>query len=83
VSVELANPYPEIRRHAEKNRDWDFSSEVAWLNRKFDQFKERFFDGGITPDRPPLPVAPIVIDNQRNLRTLAAYNVYHVCIRHA
>ncbi|KKQ43175.1 MAG: hypothetical protein US60_C0006G0019 [Microgenomates group bacterium GW2011_GWC1_37_8] len=73
--IDPANPYPEIRRHAEKNRKWDFSEEVTWLNRKFDQFKERFFDGVLSPDRPPLPVAPIAIDNLRNMRTLAAYNV--------
>ena len=29
----------------------------------------------MAPDRPPLPVAPIAIDNLRNMRTLAAYNV--------
>ncbi len=75
VPIEQVNPYPEIRKHAEKNREWDYSEEVAWLNRKFDQFKERFFDGVVAPDRPPLPVAPIAIENLRNMRTLAAYNV--------
>ena len=73
--IDPANPYPEIRKHAEKNREWDFSEEVAWLNRKFDQFKERLFDGVLTPDRPPLPVAPIAVENLRNMRVLAAYNV--------
>jgi hypothetical protein len=73
--LETANPYPEIRKNAELNKEWSFSEEVAWLNRKFDQFKERFFDGVVTPDRPALPVAPIAIDNMRNQRTLAAYNV--------
>ena len=42
--IDPADPYPEIRRHAEKNREWDYSEEIAYLNRKFDQFKERFFD---------------------------------------
>jgi hypothetical protein len=44
VPIEPANPYPEIRRHAEKNREWDFSDEVAFLNRKFDQFKIAYSD---------------------------------------
>jgi hypothetical protein len=73
--IEKADPYPEIRRHAEKNREWDYSDEVAWLNRKFDQLKERFFDGVLALDRPPLPVAPIAIENLRNVRTLATYHV--------
>ncbi len=42
---------------------------------KFDQLKKRFFDGVIAPDRPPLPVAPLAIENLRNLRTLASYRV--------
>jgi hypothetical protein len=75
VPIETPNPYAEIRKHAETNRDWDYSGEVTWLNRKFDQFKERFFDGVVAPDRPPLPPAAIAIDNLRNMRTLAAYNV--------
>jgi hypothetical protein len=73
--IEPANPYPEIRRHAEKNREWDYSEEIAFLNRKFDQFKERFFDGVAKIDTPPLPVAPIAVENLRNYRSLAAYNV--------
>jgi hypothetical protein len=75
ILINPANPYPEIRRHAEKNREWDFSEEVAWINRKFDQFKERFFDGVLTPDRSPLPIGPIAIENLRNMHTLDAYNV--------
>lgn len=75
VPIEHIDPYPEIRRHAEKNREWDFAGEIAYLNRKFDQFKERFFDGVLSPDRPPLPTAPIAIENLRNMRTLAAYRV--------
>jgi hypothetical protein len=55
---ETPNPYPEIRKHAEKNHKWYYLGEVAWLNRKFDQFEERFFDGIVAPDRPSLPVAP-------------------------
>ena len=54
--IETANPYPEIRKNAELNREWDYSGEVAWLNRKFDQFKARFFDGLLATGRPPLPV---------------------------
>jgi hypothetical protein len=48
VPIEPANPYPEIRKHAEKNREWVYSGEVGYLNRKFNNKPSRRISGAET-----------------------------------
>lgn len=70
----LSNPQPEIRKNAETS-DWEYADEAKYLYRMASNFKERFLDGIIRPDRERLPDPVIAFDDLRNYRTLAAYTL--------
>lgn len=68
------NPQPEVRKNAETS-DWEYADEARYLYRMASNFKERFLDGIIRPDRERLPDPVIAFDDLRNYRTLAAYTL--------
>lgn len=69
------NPQPEIRRHAETSADWEYADEAKYLYRMASNFKGRFLNGVIRPDRERLPDPVIAFDDLRNHNTLAAYTL--------
>ena len=73
--IEANNPQPEIRKNAEKARDWDYAEEAANLYRMATLFKDRLLDPILLTDRRRLPDPVISFGNLRNLNTLAAYTL--------
>jgi hypothetical protein len=73
--IETINPQPEVRKNAEKARDWEFADEAAYLYRMANLFKDRFLDPILLTDRNRLPDPVISFGNLRNLNTLAAYTL--------
>lgn len=74
--IEVNNPQPEIRRNAEKARDWEYAEEAAYLYRISNLFKDCLLDPILLTDRGRrLPDPVISFENLRNLNTLAAYTL--------
>ena len=73
--IETINPQPEVRKNAEKARDWEFADEAAYLYRMANLFKDRFLDPILLTDRRRLPDPVISFDDLRNMNTLAAYTL--------
>jgi len=73
--IENPNPQPEIRKNAERARDWQYSEESRYLYGKAIVFRERFLDPIARIDRRQLPDPIIGIENLRNYKVLAEYLV--------
>lgn len=73
--VEVIDPQPEVRRNAERARDWEFAEEAVYLYRMASLFKDRFLDPVLRTDRNRLPDPVISFKNLRNRNTLAAYTL--------
>jgi len=73
--IEPINPQPEVRKNAEKARDWKYAEEAAYLNRMANLFKDRFLDPILLTNGNQLPDPVISFSNLRNLNTLAAYTL--------
>jgi len=73
--IEKINPQPEVRKNAEKAKDWEFAEEAIYLYRMATLFKDRFLDPVLRTDRNRLPDPVISFDNLRNQNTLAAYTL--------
>ena len=73
--IETFNPQPEVRKNAEKARDWEYTDEAAYLYRIGNLFKDRFLDPILLTDRNRLPDPVISFRNLRNMNTLAAYTL--------
>ena len=75
VLIDPANPYPEVRKNAEKARDWEYREEAEFLYRMANLFKDRFLDPVLLTDRNRLPDPVISFNNLRNKNTLASYTL--------
>jgi len=73
--IEVPNPQPEVRKNAEKARDWEYSEEAAYLYRMANLFKDRLLDPILFTDRQRLPDPIISFKNLRNKNTLATYTL--------
>ena len=73
--IETFNPQPEVRKNAEKARDWEYTDEAAYLYRIGNLFKDRFLDPILLTDRNRLPDPVISFRNLRNMNTLATYTL--------
>lgn len=73
--VEVPNPQPEIRKNAEKARDWEYAEEAAYLYHMANLFKDRLLDPILLTDRRRLPDPIISFKNLRNINTLATYTL--------
>jgi hypothetical protein len=75
ILIERIDPQPEVRRNAEKAKDWEYAYEAAHLYRMAVLFKDRFLDPVLLTDRRRLPDPVISFSNLRNRNTLAAYTL--------
>ncbi len=74
--IEVPNPQPEIRKAAETNPEWPYREFASNVYRRLDVVKERFFDGVFKSwDEKKMPSPPVAIENMRNWRWLASYNL--------
>lgn len=75
ILIEVVDAHPIIRKVAETNRSWDYSSECAKLYRRADEMMARFYSGVFTPQFPTKLPAPLIAVEPMNIRTLATYRV--------
>lgn len=76
IVSEVANPADALRRAAEANVVWDYSSEAKKLYTRADTVLERLYPALVTPDfQGRLPKVAIGIESLRNKNTLAAYHL--------
>lgn len=70
------NPQPDIRRHTEENKGWQYQEEVAKLYRRAEVVMARFYPiFDLTNFDGQLPPILIAVDSLRNRNTLAAYRL--------
>lgn len=67
-----ANPQREVQKNAE-TADWVYADEARYLYRMASNFKDRFLDAVLRPDRERLPDPVIAFRDLRNYNTLACY----------
>jgi hypothetical protein len=69
-------PAEFIKNYAEAHKEWPYADLVANLYPKVEIVKDRFFDGVFKPwDLSRLPMPPIAIEDMRNWKHLASYNL--------
>src|SRR5262245_54462226 len=73
--LEEVDAHPIIRKAAETNKEWDFSSEAAKLYPKTEETIARFYSGGFTPQFPNKLPAPHLAIEAPNIRTFSAYRL--------
>jgi hypothetical protein len=76
IISEVANPQDALRKAAEANVGWDYSSEARKLYNRADTVLDRLYPAINTPNfEGRLPKVAIGIESLRNKNTLAAYHL--------